>query len=187
MRVAALASVVLLAFGGPVTADDTVENPEFTNWSKFKKGTSITLQSIATVNGKPAEQTLTETLVEVADDKVAIVTEVIVVVRGNTIKPNALRREVLKTIALAKGAKKEDVLAGRPTGTTDEGTETIDVCGTKMKTRWFKFKTESANLTTEGKVWIADGVPGRVVKSERNAGGSVPTASSMQLIEIKKP
>ncbi len=76
-----------------------------------------------------------------------------------------------KTIKLAKGVKKEDLLAGRPTGTTDEGTETLNVCGTDTKTRWFKFKTESANLTTEGQVWIADGVPGRVVKSEQTAGG----------------
>ncbi len=82
MRAAALASVVVLAFGGPAPADDTVENPEFTNWSKFKKGTSITQKSIVTINGKASGQTLTETLVEVAADKVAIVTEVTIEFAG---------------------------------------------------------------------------------------------------------
>ena len=182
MRPVRLSLVALLVLAAGPAAAEEIENPEFTNWSKFKKGTSVTRKSTVTIRGTPTEQTLTETLVEVAADKVAVATEVVVKVQGQVLKPNALRTEIPKTIKLAKGQKKEDVLAGRPEGTVEEGTEKLKVGGVETKARWFRFKTDKS----EGTVWIAD-VPGRLAKMVKVEGGEVPVTSILDVIEITKP
>ena len=67
MRLARFASVIVLALAASVvSAQDTVDNPEFTAWSKFKKGTSTTLKSTATAAGMTTESTITTTLVLLA-------------------------------------------------------------------------------------------------------------------------
>ena len=47
-------------------AQDKVDNPEFANWAKFKKGTSVTMKSVSSFNNMSSEVTITSTLVEVA-------------------------------------------------------------------------------------------------------------------------
>lgn len=183
MRLACLAALVL---AGSVRAED-VANPEFASWSKHKKGTKVTLKSITTINQDAHEQILTQTLDEVAADKVAVVTEVTINVKGNVLKPNALREEMPKTKKLAKGAKKEDALAGKPEGTLDEGKETLKLNGVEYKTRWFKYKYERSGKATEGQVWLCDDAPGLVVQKTETTGGQVAVVSVTSLVEIKKP
>lgn len=177
-----LTSLVLVSASSAVRADE-IENPEFTNWAKFKAGASMTLTSTVHINGKPTKQSLTETLVEVTKDKVVIATEVTITVQGQVLAPNALQREVPKTLKLKKGEKKEDVLAGRPAGTVEEGNETLKLAGTEVKARWFRYKAEAC----EGTVWVSDAVPGRVVKHMRTEGGEVPVNSQLELSAFKKP
>jgi hypothetical protein len=183
MRLAPLASVVCVVLAAGSARADEIENPEFTNWAKFKAGASVTLSSTVHINGKPTTQRLTQTLVEVAKDKVVIATEVTIEVQGMVLAPNALQREVPKTVKLKKGEKKDDALAGRPAGTVEEGTETLKLAGTEVKARWFRYKGEAF----EGTVWVSDAVPGRVVKHMRTEGGEVPVNSILELSALKKP
>jgi hypothetical protein len=189
MRLAYIGSIAALFLAvGAVRADETVENPEFTGWSKFKKGTSVTLKSIVTISGKSSEQLLTYTLDEVAVDKVAVVVTLVIATQGQVLKPNALRQEIPKTLTLAKDQKKEDVLAGKPAGTFEEGKVALKVCGIETKTRWFKFKsTDSVGVVTEGQVWVCADVPGLIVKRHQTSGGALPVTTMTELNEFKKP
>ena len=47
-----LAAVVTIALiAGPVSAQDTIPNPEFNSWSKYKAGTRVTLKSTSDTAG----------------------------------------------------------------------------------------------------------------------------------------
>src|SRR5262249_30282313 len=75
MRRITVASALLLALtAGRTAAQETVDNPEYATWSKFKPGTSVTYKSTTTAAGMMTEATMTITLVEVATDKVVLET-----------------------------------------------------------------------------------------------------------------
>ena len=185
-RFAAVAAVLALA-AGPAAAQDTIDNPEFASWSKFKKGTSVTLKSTSEVMGMTTEVLLTTTLVETGADKLVVETATVAKVNGMEFKTPGMKRDVTKTLTLPKGVKKEEVAAGKPPGSLEEGTETLKVAGTEVKTKWYKFTAEVDKTKTEGKTWMSDDVPGRLVKSETNTTGAFAVKSRMELIEIKKP
>lgn len=185
-RFAAVALAALALTSAPAPAAD-VENPEFAAWSKLKKGASVALKTTQTVNGTPVVQQVTHTLAEVSADRVAVVTEVVITTRGQVLKPNQLRNEIPKALALAAGQKKEDVLAGRPAGTFEEGTETVRVAGAEVKARWLRYKTDAPGAVAEGQVWVSADVPGMVVKANRTTGGQVPTTELTEPVEFKKP
>jgi hypothetical protein len=181
------AALVVLALAGHAAAQDTIDNPEFANWSKFKKGTSVTLKSTSEVMGMATEVLLTTTLVEAGADKLVIETATVTKVNGMEFKMPGMKRDVTKTLTLPKGLKKEEVAAGKPPGTLEEGAETLKVAGTEVKTKWYKYTAEVDKTKTEGKTWMSDDVPGRVVKSETNTTGAFAFKSRMELVEIKKP
>src|SRR4249920_3742887 len=110
-------------------AQDKIDNPEFTSWSKFKKGTSVTLKSTTEFNKMSSETLIIFTLVEVGAEKLVIETTSVAKVNGMEIKVPPMKRDVTKTVELPKGVKKEDFAAGKPPGTTEEGTETLKVGG----------------------------------------------------------
>jgi hypothetical protein len=188
MRLACLASVAVLVLSAGVSrAEDTVDNPEFTTWSKFKKGTSITLKTTSAFNNMTTEITSTTTLVEVGADKLVVETSSVTKFNNMEIKAPPAKRDVMKTITLPKGVKKEDLTAKKPPGTFEEGTETVKVGGTEVKTKWFKFKAEMDGTKTEAKMWTSDDVPGSMVKMESTTTGKVATTLKMELVEFKKP
>ena len=69
-----LSATVLLALCNFASAQETIDNPEFASWSKFKKGTSITYKSATKVGDIVAEATSTITLIEVAANKLVLET-----------------------------------------------------------------------------------------------------------------
>ena len=188
MRFARLASVAALVLAAAaVSAQEKVDNPEFASWSKFKKGTSTTLKVTAGAAGTNTETVVTTTLVEVGADKLVVETAGASKFNGMEFKTPATKRDVTKTIELPKGTKKEDAAGGKPPGTFEEGTETIKVGGTDVKTKWVKFKTEVDGSKTEGKMWTSEEVPGMMVKMESATTGKIASTMKMELIEFKKP
>jgi hypothetical protein len=171
-------------------AQERVDNPEYANWAKFKKGTSLTRVSTSvTPTGNTSVVTETLTLVEIAADKVVVEVEYVSEVTGATkFKTRPKTREIPKTVPLPPGMTKEEFTRKLP-GTVEEGTETLKMLGEEFKTRWYKTKTEVNGNRTEGKTWASDEVPGRIVKVESTTktkdGGSFTT--STELAEIKKP
>jgi hypothetical protein len=175
---------------GSVVAQDQVDNPEYANWAKFKPGTSVTRVSTSEIPaGRFTALTETITLVEVAADKVVVEVKGVYEVTGApTVGYRPKTREIPKTVPLPAGTTKEEFARKLP-GTVEEGTETVRMIGEEFKTRWFRTKTDANGNRTEGKTWISDEVPGRIVKEETTTktkdGGSFKT--TRDLTEIKKP
>ena len=185
-RTAAAAALVLLA-AGVVVAQEMVPNPDFANWSKFKKGASTTLKITNTVGGMTNETVVVTTLVEVGPDKVVLESSATAKVAGKEVKLDPMKQDVPKTIPLPKGAKKEDFSGGKPPGTFEEGTETITVAGTQYKAKWYRTKVDMAPVKAESKFWTSDDVPGKILKGETTTTAPVNATTKMELISVKKP
>src|SRR5438067_10489287 len=184
-RLAAAAAV--LALPPAAVAQEKIDNPEFASWSKFKKGTSVTIKSLSTFGDTKSEVLVTSTLVDVGADKLVVEMSSVVKANGMEFKTPGMKRDVTKTIELPKGAKKEDFTRGKPMGTTEEGTETVKVAGTEVKAKWYKYKVEIDGTKTEAKMWVSDDVPGMMVKNEMTTTGKINSTMKMEVVEFKKP
>jgi hypothetical protein len=188
MRPTCLASVAVLALAVTTASAEDFPNPEFASWSKFKKGTSVTLKTTATAGGVASEVLMTTTLLETGADKLVVETATVTKVNNMEFKASA-KRDVMKTIKLPDGVKKDakDAKVEKPMGTFEEGTETLKIGGTEIKTKWYKSKAEIAGNKTESKTWMSDDVPGGLVKLESTTTGTVASSMKMELTELKKP
>jgi hypothetical protein len=190
MRIACFATVAVLALAaGAARADEMVPNPEFANWSKFKKGTSVTMKTTTTGSGVTSELRSTSTLIEVGAEKVVVEYTSVTMVNGMELKLPATTREIPKTIAKAKDARKDekDDPNTPKEVASEEGTETLKVLGQEFKTKWRSNKVKVAGTTSDSKVWLCDDVPGMMVKMESTVTGAVASTLKMELIEFKKP
>lgn len=185
MRYSIVAAALVLSAGGVMA--ETVDNPEFANWKKFPKGTTITLKVTSDTGGMGSETSMTVKLVEAGADKVVLEATTTIKVMGREIKTPPTKREVARTVELPKGAKKDEFKAGKPPGTVEQGSETVKVGAGSFKTKWFKYKAEMGALKTEAKVWRSDDVPGGMVKMEATNSGPVSGKMKMELLEFKKP
>jgi hypothetical protein len=185
-RTAAVAALLLLT-GGLVTAQEMLPNQEFTDWSKFKKGTSVTLKTTSDAGGMKSEVVLTTTVVETGADKLVLETTSTTKVNGMEFKAPAVKRDVPKTVPLPPGIKKEDFTATKPPGTYEEGAETVKIAGAVYKSKWYKSKFEMDKTKVESKMWLSEDVPGRLVKGETTVTGPVNVTTKMEVTEIKKP
>jgi hypothetical protein len=183
-----LAALVLIALvPGAATAQEKIANPEFAQWSKFKKGTSVTLKTVSEAAGVRGEMTITMTLVEVGADKLVVATSSTAKANGMEFNSPPMNRDVPRIIELPKGVKKETLENYKPEGKYEEGTETLKVAGVEVKTKWYKYKFESEGVKSEGKMWTSDEVPGWVVKTEATTSGAVASTMKTELVEFKKP
>jgi hypothetical protein len=182
-----LSALVLVICVGTTTAQETMDNPEFTTWSKFPKGTSITLKTSTTAMGMASESTITTTLVEVGTDKLVVEFSIASKSGGKEFKAPPMKRDVTKNITLPKGKEKPKDGGLKPPGTYEEGTETLKVSGMEIKTKWYKFKADEGGFKSDGKIWMSEDVPGFIVKMEAKATGVVDSDTKMELVEIKKP
>lgn len=169
------------------TGQETVDNPEFASWSRFPKGTSITLKAETKVAGMTTDSKITTTLVETGKEKLVLETATSVKANGMEFGTPPMKRDVTKTIKLPEGFKKENFASGKPPGTFEEGTETLKILGQQVKTKWFRFKAEVNGIKTESKLWKSDEVPGMMVKMESTVKGPVVSTTTMEIVEFKKP
>lgn len=179
--------VVLVLSVNVALAQEAVDSPEFANWSRFPKGTSITYQVNTMAAGMKTDTKITTRLVEVGKEKLILETSSAVNINGMEFQTPPMEREVTKTLKLPEGVTPEQFAKGVPSGTYEEGTETLKVAGKSLKTQWFRFKTEGNGVTTESKVWKCDDVPGMMVKMEATVGGPAPVSTKMELVEFKTP
>lgn len=188
MRRFGLLVLTLLAIAAAnAVAQETLDNPEYATWKKYKKGTSITTKTTSVSAGQTAEILSTTTLVEVGDDKMVVEMTGVTKAAGMEFKVPPTKRDIPKTYTLPKGTAKPDANAVKPPGTFDEGTETLKIAGVEMKTKWYKFKSETAGLKTESKMWVCEDVPGSMVKMEATTSGTFASESKIEVIEFKKP
>lgn len=181
-RLIALAAVLVVP--GTAAAQETMDNSEFTSWSKFKKGTSVTLKMITEAGKVSFETTITTTLVEHGADKLVLETESVSKIDGKEFKAPAMKRDVPKTVTVPK-VPKVDKKVEQPK--PEEGTETLKVAGTEVKTKWYKYTFEGKGTKTESQIWSSDEVPGGMVKTVTKSTGASTSSSTMEVIAFKKP
>jgi hypothetical protein len=186
-RLSVLSAVLLALAAGPAAAQEMIENGEFTSWNKFKKGTSITTKVSSTAGGMASEATMTVTLVDVGADKLVLETTGVTKAMGMEFKQPAVKRDVPRTVALPKGAPKPPAPGSKPEGTYEEGTETLKVAGTEVKTKWYKVKAEMGGIKSDAKMWVSEDMPGMMVKVEATTTGTVASETKMEVVEVKKP
>jgi hypothetical protein len=182
MRV--LSVTLALAFGALASAQDkkTVDNPAFASWSKFKAGAAVTLKMTNDAGGTKSSTTMTTKLVEVKADEVTVEVTTETEVMGMKFAAPAMKQTHKKSIEIPANTKVPEA-TGKPEGTTEEGTETVKVGATEVKTKWYKFKTKTPAGDFEGQVWTSDDVPGMVVKMVSKGD---KFSSTMELTEVKK-
>jgi hypothetical protein len=185
MRVLAVAA--LLSCVQPLRAQELVDNPEFESWSKFKKGTSISMKSTNLRDNVASEVILTTTLLEVKADRVVIQSVAVVKGKDSDFKSEPDKHEILKSVPLPKGMTKADFVANKPPGTTEQGTETLKLAGVEIKATWFKYQVDEGGAKIQATRWVSAEVPGMIVKSEIAVSGKLTSNTKLDLLEIKKP
>lgn len=187
-----LALGVLSACTSSALGQEKIDNPEYANWSRFTKGTTVTrVWTTVQPSGRTSKVTETLTLIEVAADKVVLEVEYLSEVPGaTTFKTKPKERTVPKTVELPTGVKKDDFTTKLP-GTVEAGkeAETVKVPGGEFRARWFKTVEERGANRIEGKSWVSDDVPGRIVKVEETTSskGKELHRTVREVTEVRKP
>jgi hypothetical protein len=186
IRTLAFCAVVLAL---PAAAqDETIPNPLYTNWAKFKPGTEVVLKStsVTKVAGQEtkSESTIAYALKELTDEKAVVEMVSASNVNGTDIKTPPFAMTFTKTIKKAPAAPPAGTAAqAKP----EEGTETLKIAGGEYKAKWTKVKTSVAGTESVTTTWYSDDVPGTTLKNESVITGPVSTTVSMELVSIKKP
>lgn len=181
----ALTVTLALLVGAVASAQEkkTIDNPLFANWAKFKAGASTTTKMASEANGVKSAVTITTKLVDVKADELTVEVTSESEVMGMKFTAPAVKQAVKKTIEIPAGIPMPPAAGAKPEGTTEEGTETLKVGNTEIKTKWFKYKTKTPAGDIEGQVWTSDEVPGMMVKM---VSKGEKFSSTMELTELKK-
>jgi hypothetical protein len=171
----------------PLQAQELVENPEFLSWSKFKKGTSLVVKSTTSTDKETSEVIITSILIDAGPEKVVVQNFSVVKTKDKDYKLEPVKREILRLTPLPKGMSKEDFAAGKPPGTTEEGTETLKIGGQELKAKWYKYNAEEARTKINARKWFSPEIPGNIVKSEMTTTGDFASTIKLEVVELKKP
>ena len=165
--VTGIAALTVLAVAG-MAADNV-------GWGNCKPGAWVKLKTTSetTVAGhKTTMSTDTKmTLVSKTADKAVVETETTMM--GNTTKSKA----EIPLNSTAKGTAAQNA--------AKMGSETITVAGKTFKCKTAEVQSEANGMKTTTKSWMAEEVPGGLVKSESNSTGSVSSKVTMVLVDFK--
>jgi hypothetical protein len=198
MRGVALLGAVLwgwLAVGGASARAQTppapspaphelVNNPAFSHWAGFKRGTTIFQKQVVTLSdGRKIEHDITVRLAEKTRDKVVIETTMAPTMDGMVSSTRTFTTFPAK-VRLER--------AHTPRATLDsfaEGDELLTVAGRNVNAHWVEAVTRAGDETTTRKVWSAREIPGGVVKETivRKKGDQVLSASLLDIVRIRTP
>lgn len=183
------ALAVVVAVSVPGFAQETIDNPEFAQWSKYKPGTSVTLKNTTEAMNVKSESLITTKLVEVGTDKLVVEVTFVMTFNGMEIKQPPMKRDVPKQIVLPKGTPKFDPKDPKQKfdGKMEEGTETLKIAGGEFKAKWSKTTFEAGGNKIETKTWMSDDIPGGVLKSETTTSGTMSATIKTEVTEFKKP
>lgn len=165
---------------------ERVENPLYTSWSGFKKGTSVKYREVtASAGGTKSVLTKTYTLTDLTPELATVEMQV------TTHDPDGKKTENpplpfknVKMVTLPPGTKKSEM--GKAGPLLEEGAEAVQLAGKQYKTTWYKTKghTEAGELLIQ--IWSSGEVPGGLVKSvSRLVDGRSTT--TVELVEVKIP
>jgi len=169
IRALLASGILIVSLPLPATAgdkdDETVDNPMYTAWAKFKPGATATLSENTTYSGDtnpvPDKKVVTYRLLSVSPDKV-VVSAVVV------------EQEALGTVESAPTKhtypaklKKSYLAAAAPELQAKKGEETITWKGKELPCKTLTGSYKKEGEAVEFKFWVNDTVPGGFVKRTR--------------------
>lgn len=174
---AALFAMVLVA---GVARAETIDNPEYQNWSKFKAGTWVTYKQTTDVAGNKSVSETTIKLSEVTGEKCVLETSVKMEVAGQKIEQPAMKRDVPAKVEKVNPVPQGEV---KDPPKPKEGTDTVTVSGNELKCKTVEVEYEAQGQKGTSKSWVSDDVPGMMVKNENK---SAQMSMVMELVGFEK-
>ncbi len=177
---AMLVAGLLLTAASWAFAADTIDNPQYTSWAKFKVGTSVTLKTESDMGGMNSQMETTMTLLELTPDKAVVETKMSMNAAGHQMDMPARKMDIP-----AKIEKPAPTLNGATPATepakvdAKQSTEEIDVAGKKIKCKVVEATTVTNGMTTKSKSWTSEEVPGGLVKMEATMEGPAKGTTKM--------
>lgn len=173
-----------MSFGfiSTVRADDTmIDNPAYTNWAKFKPGTLVKYSMEVNAMGNASSTETTQTLKNVAADKVTVEMKSSMVVAGNKMDMPPTLQEIPAKI------KKPDTSAVQPADApkTETSTEDVQAAGKTYSCKKTTVSSDQNGMTTKATTWTCDDVPSGVVKLEAETSGSMTSSTKMVLTDVE--
>lgn len=163
-----------------VVRAETVDNPEYQNWSKFKAGTWVTYKQTTDVAGNKSQTESTTKLLEVTAEKCVLETSVKMEVAGQKIEQPAMKRDVPAKFEKGNPVPQGEVKdAPKP----KEGTENVTVSGNELKCRTVELEYDANGMKGVNKSWVCEDVPGMMVKNENK---SAQMNMVMELVAFEK-
>jgi hypothetical protein len=177
-----IASLIVLAtLAAPVSAQETIDNPQYQEWAKWKAGAFATIKSESVVDGKvQLVTTQTQTLKSLTAEKAVVEITSVTEAAGQKISAPPVTFDIVAKLpkvkfdpADVKVEPKDD-----PKVKHTKGRETLTINGKKVECEWVQ--TEFEGVTS--KMWTSEQIPGRMVKAETRTKEST---STMQLTDWK--
>lgn len=161
-------AVMSLGVVVPAVASEKVENPEYGQWASFKPGSFNTIAMTATVQGQTMQMRMTVTLKEVAEDKVVVTKQMVMMHEGQEMampaEEDTIERMVTKDELDPDAAAMLDPEA-------EKGEEKLTFAGSEHECTWYAFDGDMDGTQASGKVWMCPKVPGHAVKMDVEVKG----------------
>lgn len=173
--------VLLAAASAPVSAQETIDNPQYQEWAKWREGAFVTLRSESVVADKvEVVMTQTQTLKKLTAEKATVEITSVTEAAGQTIKAPPVTFDIVAKLPKVKVDPVEVKVDPKDTAKVKEtkGRETLTINGKKVECEWVQ--TEIEGITS--KMWSSEQIPGRIVKAETRTKESTTT---MQLTDWK--
>jgi hypothetical protein len=179
-----LGLLVVVMLGSCLFAQETVDNPVYQQWAKFKVGTMAKYHQSTEVMGNKTETELAYTLVEVTPEKVVVEMSGMSKVMGNNIEMPKTKIEYQ-----AKVAKGQEVVPNAPPPNTDskQSEEQLTIAGMNLKCHVIQTTLTQEGMESVSQIWSCDEIPGTLVKSETKMEKPVQSLTTISLVEVVKP
>lgn len=147
-------ALTLVAAASPLArADEQVSNPQFTSWTKFGVGSTVTLAGTVDAGQVKVSLSTKRTLKEKADDHIVVEIVATTEIMGESHASQPKSRTIPAKVE-SKDLK-------------EIGSEKVEAAGKTYDCKIYQWKDPSSNTDTgEVKVWVSDAVPGGVVKMD---------------------
>lgn len=158
-------------------------NPEYIQWSHFKPGTSVTLQTVSISNGQELKSVVTHELMKIEPDRLIIQTRTTLLAAGQSMASPVVDREIPSKVEPPASAP----ASTQPTGQIlDEMEDTVTVNGKNYKCKVVSVQFDHEGTQTLSKTWSCPEVPGQIVRIEVKTAGGVQSETRTELVQINE-
>lgn len=179
-----LSAALTCGLAAMATAEQ-IDNPQYTQWAKFKVGAYVTMKSTTDMGEFKTENEMTTKLISLTPEKAVIEMTGFSIAMGNKVEMPPQTTEIPAKMDKPELPAGLDPGAEGPKPTTSEGEEEVTIDGRTVKCKWFQSVIEDGGNKTVSKSWICEDVPGGVVKVETTMEGQTKMTSATWVVSFK--